>query len=79
MGAANADSTQNVFGTWNWITLSGDFGALSSDFKKYHWLLMEQVRTRDDSSKGTRFSENLIWAQLGYDIHRYASIWIGNK
>ncbi|MGR9072682.1 MAG: DUF2490 domain-containing protein [Gammaproteobacteria bacterium] len=74
---ACADSTQDVFGTWNSLMLTGNFGSLSPEYKKFRWLLMEQVRTRDDSPKGTRFSENLIWAQLGYDLNDYASVWVG--
>jgi len=75
--AANADATQNVFGSWNSLMLTGDLGVLSPDLNRFHWLFMDQVRTRDDSSKGTRFSENLLWAQLGYDFNQFTSFWLG--
>ncbi len=74
---ASANPTQNIFGTWNSFMASGDFGKLSPDLKKFRWLIMDQVRTRDDSSKGSRFSENLLWLQSGYQINDYASIWLG--
>ncbi len=73
----NADSTKNLFGSWNSLMLTGDLGALSPDLKSFRWLLMDQVRTRDDSARGTRFSENLLWAQLGYQINQYTSVWLG--
>lgn len=57
--------------------LTGDLEVLSPDLKDFRWLLMDQVRTRDDSARGTRFSENLLWAQLGYRINQYTSIWLG--
>ena len=36
-----------------------------------------QGRWRDDSSRGFRFSENLLFAQLGYSLNEYASVWLG--
>lgn len=69
--------TQNVFGSWSSIMLTGDLAELNPDWKRLRWLFMEQIRTRDDSDAGTRFSENLLWAQLGYQIDDHLSVWLG--
>ena len=76
-GYAADGGTRDVFGSWSSLTLSGNFEGISPDFQRFRWLVMDQVRTRDDSPAGTRFSENLVWAQLGYDISEYASVWLG--
>jgi len=75
--AANDDSTQEVFGTWNSLMLTGNFAGLTPDLKRFRWLVMDQVRTRDDSRAGTRYSENLLWVQLGYELAPYTSFWLG--
>ncbi|MGY6274808.1 DUF2490 domain-containing protein [Methylomonas sp. MgM2] len=64
-------------GTWNSITLSGDFEKMSPKLKDFHWLILEQARTRDDSSNGMRLSENLLFGQAGYSINKNASVWLG--
>jgi hypothetical protein len=38
---------------------------------------MNQTRTRDDSDQGTRFTENLLFTQIGYQLNKHASIWLG--
>ena len=69
--------TQNVFGVWGSLTLQGDFSFLSSDFDRIKWIVMNQSRTRDDSPKGSRFSENLLFSQVGYQMTNNASLWVG--
>ena len=78
-GVAGADggSTQNVFGSWNSAMLTGNFGGLSPASERWRWLIMDQNRTRDDSRAGTRFSENLLWVQLGYQVHKNVGVWLG--
>jgi len=44
---------------------------------KLKWQLMNQTRTRDDSPKGTRETEDLLFSQLGYQVNTHASIWAG--
>jgi len=70
-------ATNNMAGTWNSITLSGDFEKVSPNLKDFHWLILEQARTRDDSPNGMRFSENLLFGQVGYSINKNASVWLG--
>ncbi|SHE21994.1 DUF2490 domain-containing protein [methanotrophic endosymbiont of Bathymodiolus puteoserpentis (Logatchev)] len=70
-------STNNVFGVWGSVTLKGDFKAVSPSLDKFHWQIMNQTRTRDDSDQGTRFTENLLFTQIGYQLNKHASIWLG--
>lgn len=78
--------TNNMFGTWTSITLQGDFSAISPEAKKFRWMIIDQVRTRDDKdlnpsrypdSSGIRFSENLLWLQGGYNLTEHSSVWLG--
>lgn len=69
--------TNDMSGTWNSVTLSGSFDKLSNDLKNFRWLVMNQARTRGDTSDGQRFSENLLFVQLGYAINHNASVWLG--
>ena len=69
--------TNDMGGTWTSVTLSGSLDKLSPDLKGFRWLVMDQVRTRDDNPDGYRFTENLIFSQVGYDLTKNASIWIG--
>lgn len=72
-----AATTNDMSGTWNSITLSGDFNNLSPALRNFRWQIMDQARTRDDSSKGMRMSENLLFAQAGYAFNKNSSIWLG--
>ena len=74
-----ADGTNNMDGSWTSLTLQGDFKAFSPDLgQKFKWQIMDQARTRDDSNaKGTRFTENLAFGQLGYQVNDNASFWVG--
>lgn len=72
-----AAPTTNMDGTWGAVTLQGDFNALSQDFSKFKWQIMNQTRTRDDSPSGQRFTENLLFGQLGYQMTNNASFWVG--
>lgn len=74
---AGGPGTNDVFGLWGGFQLQGDFKALSPELGKFQWLVLNQVRTRDDSAKGTRFSEDLLFSQLGYQLNENASIWLG--
>lgn len=69
--------TSDMGGTWNSLTLSGSLDKISPDLKKFHWLVFDQARTRDDSSDGMRLSENLLFGQIGYSLNQNASVWLG--
>ncbi|WP_374089211.1 DUF2490 domain-containing protein [Methylomicrobium lacus] len=71
------DGTNNMFGVWGSATLQGDFTALSPSLNKFNWLIMDQSRTREDSPSGSRYSENLLFSQVGYQINNNASLWLG--
>ena len=72
-----AANVNNIFGIWGSVTLQGDFKALSPKAAKFHWLILNQTRTWDDSPKGTRFTENLLFSQVGYKFNEHASLWLG--
>jgi hypothetical protein len=71
------DATDNMFGVWASATLQGDFKALSPSLNKFNWLIMDQSRTRDDSPAGTRYTENLLFSQIGYQMTEMASLEFG--
>jgi hypothetical protein len=71
------DSTNNMFGVWGSATLQGDFKALSPNLNKFNWLIMDQSRTRDDSPSGSRYSENLLFSQIGYQLNDNVSFALG--
>ena len=75
--SAFAAGQDNMFGVWGSVTLQGDFKALSPDLDKWHWLVLNQSRTREDSAQGSRFSENLLFSQVGYQLNEHASFWVG--
>lgn len=72
-----ASGQNNIFGIWGTVKLQGDLGLLSSQLNKIKWSLMNQTRTRDDSPRGSRYFQNLIFSHLGYQLNNNASIWIG--
>lgn len=72
-----AASTNDMFGVWGSLTLQGDFKALSPKLDKFKWQIMNQSRTREDSSSGSRFTENLLFTQAGYQMNPHASFWVG--
>ena len=69
--------TNDMGGTWSSLTLSGSLDSISPALKNFHWLILNQGRTRDDNPGGMRFSENLLFGQLGYAINQNASVWLG--
>ena len=77
LSQASQPGTNNMAGDWISLTLSGSLGDLSPRLNGFRWLVMDQNRQRDDSSQGFRVSENLLFAQLGYDITPNASVWLG--
>lgn len=74
---ASMAETNNMSGTWNSVTLSGSFAKLSDDLINFRWQIMDQARTRGDTRNGQRFTENLLFGQLGYAINHNASVWVG--
>jgi hypothetical protein len=74
---AGGPNTLDEFGIWGSLTLQGDFGVLSPSLNKFKWSVMNQTRTRDDSPKGTRETENLLFSQVGYQATDNASFWLG--
>lgn len=71
------DATNNMFGVWGSATMQGDFKALSPSLNKFNWLIMDQSRTREDSPSGSRYSENLLFSQIGYQLTDHASFALG--
>ncbi|MFA5924885.1 MAG: DUF2490 domain-containing protein [Methylococcaceae bacterium] len=69
--------TGNFFGVWGSVTLQGDFKSLSPGLDKFKWQIMNQSRTRDDSPQGSRFTENLLFSQVGYQLNDNASLALG--
>lgn len=72
-----AAGQKDIFGIWGSVTLHGDLNSLSPELSKFKWSVMNQTRTKDDSSKGSRFSENLLFGQVGYQLNDNASVWVG--
>lgn len=72
-----AAGQDDIFGIWGSVILQGDLKPLSQDLDKFKWLVMNQTRTRDDSPNGSRFTENLLFSQVGYQLNGNASFWVG--
>ena len=72
-----ASGQNDIFGVWGTVKLQGDLRLLSPDLNKFKWLAFNQTRTRDDSSKGSRYFQNLLFGQLGYQLNNNASVWLG--
>jgi hypothetical protein len=61
-----SDDTRNTEGTWDSVTLSGKLDALSSALRRFRWLILNLARFKDDSrEQGMRFSEDLLYVQIG--------------
>lgn len=76
--------TDNIFGSWTYVSIAGDFGAFSPGGKDYLWSIMNAARTRDDERLvnpnvgfSPRYFEDLIWVQAGYKLTENSSIWFG--
>lgn len=74
---AGEPETDDIFGRWSAITLQGDLKAVSPNLDKVKWLVMNQMHARDDSAQGTRFSENLLFGQVDYQVTSTTSVWAG--
>jgi len=74
---AGEPHTNNMFGTWTAVTFQGDLKSVSPNLEKVKWEIMNQTRTRDDSAKGLRFTENVLFSQIGYQVTSNASFWGG--
>jgi hypothetical protein len=72
-----ASGQNDIFGVWGTVQLQGDLKSISPDLNKFKWSVMNQTRTRDDSSKGSRFQQNLLFGQFGYKLNNNASVWLG--
>jgi hypothetical protein len=72
-----ATITDDIFGVWGSAILQGSFKSLSPNLDKVKWQVMNQSRTRDDSTNGSRFTENLLFGQVGYQFTPNASLWVG--
>lgn len=72
-----AAGQREIFGIWGSVKLQGDLKYLSPELSKFKWAVMNQTRTRDDSSKGSRFFQDLLFGQLGYQLNSNASVWLG--
>ncbi len=69
--------TNDMFGVWGGVSIKGGFTALNPQWDKFHWHVFNQSRTRDDSARGSRLSENLLMGQIGYSLNQHASVWVG--
>lgn len=67
----------DMFGVWGSLTLAGDMRAISPELSSVHWLITNQTRSRDDNHETTRFTENILFSQVGYQLNKNASVWIG--
>jgi hypothetical protein len=75
MGSAD---TRNTEGTWDSVTLSGKLDALSPALRRFRWQILDQARFKDDSrQQGMRFSEDLLYVQIGYDLDNRCRIGLG--
>jgi hypothetical protein len=72
-----AAGQDDIFGVWGTVKLQGDFKILSPDLNKVKWVVMNQTRTRDDSPKGSRFFQDLLFGQVGYQLNNNLSLWVG--
>ncbi len=72
-----ASGQNDIFGVWGTVKLQGDLRLLSPDLNKFKWSVMNQTRTRDDSPKGSRYFQNLLFGQFGYQLNNNASVWLG--
>lgn len=70
-------SEGELFGVWGAVILQGDFKSVSPDLSQFQWQIMNQTRGRDDSQQGMRFTENLLFGQVGYQLNEHASVWMG--
>lgn len=69
--------TNDMFGVWSGVSIKGGFKEVNPQWDKVHWHIFNQSRTRDDSAKGSRLSENLLMGQVGYSLNEHASVWLG--
>lgn len=78
VASATNRPTNDMFGVWGAVTVQGDFSILSPSYNKIKWLVMNQTRTRDDTVKlGNRFTEDLLFSQVGYQATSTSSFWMG--
>jgi hypothetical protein len=74
---ALADSVESMAGNWSSLTLSGGFGKFSPRLQEFRWVLIDQTRLRDDNPNAWHLNEDQFYAQLGYAINPYTSVWLG--
>ncbi|MGR8980593.1 MAG: DUF2490 domain-containing protein [Gammaproteobacteria bacterium] len=75
---ADDKTTDNMFGVWGSLTLQGDFKSFISSGDKFKWLIMDQSRTRENGpNNDSRFTENILFSQAGYQLNDNASVWLG--
>jgi len=67
----------DMFGVWGSVSLKGNFNVISPELEQFKWSVTNQTRTRDDAGNDTRFTENILFSQVGYQINEHASIWLG--
>ncbi|TRX00227.1 DUF2490 domain-containing protein [Candidatus Methylobacter oryzae] len=75
--AAQAGSVENMAGNWSSLTLSGSLRAISPKFHQFRWILINQTRLRDDNPSAWRLNEDQFYAQMGYSVNSYTSVWLG--
>ncbi len=75
--AAQAGSVENMAGNWSSFTLSGKLGDFSPRLRGFRWTLINQTRLRDDNPSAWRLNEDQFYAQMGYSVNSYTSVWLG--
>ncbi|MDO9160778.1 MAG: DUF2490 domain-containing protein [Methylococcaceae bacterium] len=74
---AGGTDTDAMRGGWGALALHVDFKPLSPNLEKLKWSVLNHTSTRDDSPKGTRKTENLLFSHVGYQLNDNASLWLG--
>lgn len=77
VGAMGQAETRQIGGSWNVLKLSGDLAAIDPGLRKFRWQIENQSRLRDDDGGAWRFSQNLLYSQLGYSITDRVCVWLG--
>ncbi|MCF7971529.1 MAG: DUF2490 domain-containing protein [Methylococcaceae bacterium] len=72
-----AANTNNMFGMWGSVTLTGDFKDISPSLEKFNWQVFNQTETRNDSSQGLRFNDNILFGHIAYQFNEHAALNIG--
>ncbi|MGB4497075.1 MAG: DUF2490 domain-containing protein [Methylococcaceae bacterium] len=74
---AFAAPTTDISGIWGMATLQGDLNFISPDLTSFQWLISSQTGEREDSAKGLRLNEAILLGQVGYQVNKHVTFWLG--